>query len=82
MAENINKLLSFIGEANIADIIIEDEGGVDKLAMLGRQVVEDYDRDLSSMNEWADMVETGQELARLLLIPPQSGLPVLFFHRR
>lgn len=64
MAENIKKLVSFIGSENIAESILEEKDGENLLKELGRQVVEDFNRDQESMSEWSAMVEEGRKIAK------------------
>jgi hypothetical protein len=56
---DIEKLTKFISVNNIADKIDKDI-----LAQLGERVKRQYDEDLQSMKEWADMVDEGLELVK------------------
>lgn len=51
--------LTFIPKANIADMFDEDT-----LLRIGRNVVEGYDADLSSMSDWSGFVENGLALVK------------------
>lgn len=55
----IETLLKFADMDNIATEIDEDT-----LKKLGRQVVEDFERDSASMADWSSLVEFGQDLTK------------------
>jgi chaperonin GroES len=60
----VEKLISFIGHDNVAEIIVEEEDGENTLSLLAAQVIEDYARDLDSMHEWSDAVDNGKMTAK------------------
>jgi len=64
MAKNIETLISYIGQLNIAEDIRDGEDGENVLKKLAEQVIADFDRDLDSMTEWTQMVEDGQDIAK------------------
>ncbi len=55
----VSDLLQFIRNPNCAELLDEDT-----LRQVGRQVVEDFERDQDSMADWADGFEEGQDIAR------------------
>lgn len=55
----VKKLMGFIGKANIAEEIDEED-----LRKLGCQVKETAERDLDSMHEWSDAIEEGRRIAK------------------
>jgi len=63
MADDIKKLVSFIGQPNIADDIQDSEDGENTLKKLARQVIEDFQRDQDSMVEWSQQVDDGKRIA-------------------
>ncbi len=51
MANQIQTLIRLIGEVNIAESIMEEEGGEQRLMQIGRDATEGYEADWSSMSE-------------------------------
>ena len=64
MAENIQKLVDFIGDKNVAEIIRDEDDGENTLRKLAAQVIEDFERDQDSMTEWSNRVDEGQKIAK------------------
>lgn len=64
MAKNIEKLINFTKQINVAESILKDDDGENKLRLMAIQVIEDFDRDLDSMSEWSQSVEDGQKVAK------------------
>ena len=56
---SIKTLVSYIGEANIADQVDDDT-----LVAIGQRVARQYQEDLSSMDSWLDSVKNGVDLTR------------------
>lgn len=56
---SIKTLVSYIGEANIADQVDDDT-----LVAIGQRVARQYQEDLSSMDSWLESVKNGVELMR------------------
>ncbi len=61
---DIQKLIGFVGELNIAEFISDEENGENTLKALATQVIEDFQRDQDSMIEWSNMVDEGQRIAK------------------
>lgn len=57
--ESIDKLMSFIRHINVAEELDEK-----MLADIGREVVEGFDEDWDSMEEWREGVEDGRDLVK------------------
>lgn len=64
----IKDLLELLSEVNIAEDILEEEGGEQRLMLIGREVKEGYGADWDSMADWRDDIDKGLEL-----IKPASG---------
>jgi len=60
----IKEILEFIGQENIADDILDSEGGKQKLSDLGREVKRRFDEDWESMQEWMDSVDQSVKLMK------------------
>jgi len=60
----IKDIIEFIGQENIADDILESEGGKQKLSDLGQEVKRRFDEDWQSMHEWMDSVDHGVKLMK------------------
>ena len=64
----IKDLLELLSEVNIAEDILEEEGGEQRLMLIGREVKEGYGADWDSMADWRDDIDKGLEL-----IKPATG---------
>jgi len=64
---SISKLVDFIGNINIAEDLKEDQ-----LMQIGNDVVERFEEDVHSMDEWMEAVEKGQELVKQELHPKST----------
>ena len=64
-AENISRIISYIGQANIAEDILDMEDGENILRDIGTQVCEDAERDMDSMSDWSNKLDEGKRIAEL-----------------
>jgi len=60
----IKELLEFIGKQNIVEDLLKEEGGKEKLSVLGARVKTQFDEDWGSMAEWMEGVEEGMKLIK------------------
>jgi hypothetical protein len=61
---SIETLTGFIGSSNIFEDVRDREGGERVLDDLAAQVIEDFQRDQSSMTDWSNQIEAGKEVAK------------------
>lgn len=64
MADNIQKLITLIGKTNIAEDMLEEEGGEQELLRIGTEAMQGFDADWDSMTDWRDDVDTGLDLIK------------------
>lgn len=60
----IKDLFEFIGQQNIAEIILKREDGQKVLDDIGERVKRQFTEDLDSMEEWMDVVDKGIKLTK------------------
>ena len=60
----IKDLFEFIGQQNIAEIILKRDDGQDVLDEIGQRVKRQFTEDLDSMEEWMDVVDKGIALTK------------------
>jgi chaperonin GroES len=58
----IRKLIDLMSDVNIAEGILDQDDGVHRLGIIGKEATEGFQADWKSMAEWREDIDTGQEL--------------------